>query len=110
MLEIEEYLTKSGDSPFGTWLRSLKDKRAQARILARLDRVRLGNFGDWKTLSGTAGLAELRDPYGPGYRIYFSIFENRLVLLLAGSTKRDQRRTIRQAEHYLDDYRKRAGK
>jgi putative addiction module killer protein len=104
MYEIEEYVTADGRSPFGEWLSGLRDRRAQARILARLDRVQLGNLGDWKTLSGGKGVAELRDPYGPGYRVYFALLDRRLVLLLAGSTKQDQRKAVRQAEDFLEDY------
>lgn len=107
MYEIEEYVTEDGRSPFGEWLGGLRDRRAQARILARLDRVQLGNLGDWKALSGGNGVAELRDPYGPGYRVYFALVGKRLVLLLAGSTKQDQRKAIRQAEGFLEDYQRR---
>lgn len=105
MYAIEEYVTADGRSPFGEWLGGLKDRRAQARILARLDRVQLGNLGDWKSLSG--GVAELRDPYGPGYRVYVALVDRRLILLLAGSTKQDQRKAVRQAERHLEDYHRR---
>ncbi|MEZ5863889.1 MAG: type II toxin-antitoxin system RelE/ParE family toxin [Geminicoccaceae bacterium] len=104
MYEIEEYTTEDGHTPFSEWLLGLRDRRAQARILSRLDRVQLGNLGDWKALGGRHGLAELRDPYGPGLRIYFAIIGGRVVLLLAGSTKRDQRSAIRRAEVHLDDF------
>ena len=107
MYEIEEYTTEDEWSPFADWLKGLKDQRAQARILARLDRVQLGNLGDWKALRGANGVAELRDPYGPGYRVYFALIDQRVVLLLAGSTKQDQRKAIRQAEGYLEDYHRR---
>jgi len=103
MYETEEYTTESGQAPFSDWLVGLRDQRAQARILGRLDRVRLGNLGDWKPLAGGNGLAELRDPFGPGCRIYFAIIERRVLVLLAGSTKADQRRTVRRAETYLAD-------
>lgn len=79
------------------------------RLLARLDRASLGNLGDWRTLSNAQGIAELRDPYGPGYRVYFSFVGGRTMLLLAGSTKRDQRKTIQRAKAHLEDYRRRTG-
>ena len=107
MYEIDEYVTADGRRPFGEWLAGLRDRRAQARLLSRLDRVQLGNLGDWKALPGTGGVAELRDPHGPGYRIYFGIVDGRFVLLLAGSTKRDQAAAIRRATTYLADYRER---
>jgi putative addiction module killer protein len=109
MYEIEEYIAEDGASPFAEWLEGLKDPRARARILARLDRVSLGNLGDWRALAGTDGVAELRDAYGPGYRVYFSFAGRNVVLLLAGSTKRDQRNAIRRAKAHLEDYHRRSG-
>lgn len=107
MYEIEEYVREDGTSPFAEWLGALKDTRARMRLLARIDRVSLGNLGDWRALSNAEGIAELRDPYGPGYRLYFSFVGKRIVLLLAGSTKRDQRKAIQSARAYLEDYRRR---
>jgi putative addiction module killer protein len=77
------------------------------RLLARLDRASLGNLGDWRAVSGAEGMAELRDHYSPGYRVYFSFVGRNTILLLAGSTKRNQSRAIRKAEGYLEDYRRR---
>ncbi|MEZ5904763.1 MAG: type II toxin-antitoxin system RelE/ParE family toxin [Geminicoccaceae bacterium] len=94
MYEIEEYTTEDGHTPFSEWLLGLRDRRAQARILSRLDRVQLGNLGDWKALGGRHGLAELRDPYGPGLRIYFGDHRRACRPAAGGSTKRDQRSAI----------------
>ena len=49
----------------------------------------------------------MREHYGPGYRIFYSIIGQRLVLLLAGSEKKDQGKTIDRADEYLLDYQKR---
>jgi putative addiction module killer protein len=51
------------------------------RLLARLDRASLGNLGDWTAVSDAAGIAELRDHYGPGYRVYFSFVGRKIILL-----------------------------
>ncbi len=107
MYDLEEYIEEDGSSPFAEWLSGLQDKRARARVLARLDRVSLGNLGDWKALSGVGGLAELRDSYGPGYRVYFSFIGQSVILLLAGSTKRDQKKMVQRAGAYLEDYKNR---
>jgi putative addiction module killer protein len=107
MYEIEEYVTEAGTSPFAEWLKGLKDTRARMRLLARLDRASLGNLGDWKALSDAEGIASLRDHYSPGYRVYFSFVGRKIILLLAGSTKRDQKRAVRTAKAYLADYKRR---
>jgi putative addiction module killer protein len=87
MHEIEEYVTEDGTSPFTDWLQGLKDTRTRMRLLARLDRASLGNLGDWKALSDAEGMVELRDHYGPGYRLYVSFVGRKIILLLGGSTK-----------------------
>jgi putative addiction module killer protein len=107
MYEVEEYVTEDGTTPFADWLEGVKDTRARMRLLARLDRASLGNLGDWKAVSGMEGIAVLRDHYGPGYRVYISFVGRNTILLLTGSTKRQQSRTIRQAQGYLEDYRRR---
>ena len=108
LYEVEEYATKQGATPFGKWLLGLKDKRAQAKLRARITRAAFDNFGDWKKIAGAPGLYEMRDHYGPGYRIYYSIQGQKIVLLLAGSTKKDQNKAITQATNRLADYQSRS--
>ena len=107
MYEIEEYIASNGKSPFAEWLLGLKDERAQAKIRARLTRASFGNFGDWKALKGVKNLFEMREHLNPGYRIYYSFTGRKIILLLAGSTKKDQRKTIVKAKEYLVDYERR---
>ena len=107
MYEVEEYQTEEGKKPFSEWLLGLKDKRAQVKLRARITRAELGNLGDWKALVATRGLYEMREHYGPGYRIFFTIVGRKIILLLAGSTKHEQRRVIAQAGEYLADYERR---
>jgi putative addiction module killer protein len=54
---------------FVAWLDELKDKRAQARIAARLRQAESGSLGDWQPVEGE--ISEMRVHYGPGYRLYF---------------------------------------
>lgn len=55
---------------FSKWLSKLRDRKAIARILARIESLRQGNTGDSKSLG--SGLHELRIHFGPGYRVYFT--------------------------------------
>jgi len=71
-----------------------------------LNRVRLGNFGDAKSVG--QGVWELRIPRGPGYRVYFARVENAIVLLLCGGEKATQRRDIDKARTYWQDYQRRS--
>jgi len=104
---IEEYITPSGKSPYAEWFDDLRDTIGKAKIAARIDRAAHGNFGDWKSIKGAQGVYEMRENYGPGYRIYYSIVGRKIILLLAASTKREQDRTIAKAKEYMADYEKR---
>ena len=100
--ELQEYLRADGRPPFAEWLTSLDDAKTRARIRVRLDRVRLGNVGDCRSLGG--GIYELRIDTGPGYRIYFGQTGDTLTLLNGGA-KGSQERDIRQAREYWQDFR-----
>ncbi|MBI5428203.1 MAG: type II toxin-antitoxin system RelE/ParE family toxin [Nitrospinae bacterium] len=90
--EIEFYESGSGSSPFVKWFNSLKDINAKAIIASRLDRLKLGNWGDCKYLGN--GLHELRIAFGPGYRVYFTRKNGKVVIILAGGHKGTQGRDI----------------
>jgi len=87
---------------FHQWLSGLKDQQACIRIYARLDRVRLGNFGDAAPIG--EGLSELRIHFGPGYRIYF-IQRDEKVVLLCGGDKTSQQRDIAKARMIAKEWR-----
>ncbi len=71
-------------------------------------RMRLGNMGDCKRVG--SGVLERRIDSGPGYRIYFGRNGDNLILLLAGSTKRRQQRTIAEAQSLWREYKRRKRK
>jgi putative addiction module killer protein len=106
MMELRHYTTVSGKDVFESWLMSLKDDRAEARIDARINRLSHGNFGDCKPVGN--GVWELRIDYGPGYRVYYAIVGQRCVLLLCGGDKRKQSSDIAKAIEYLKDYKQRS--
>jgi len=80
---------------FSAWLHGLKDNQAKARIRARVERAGLGNFGDWSPEGGD--IRAMRIDYGHGYRLYFTIRDNRIIFLLCGGDKRTQEADIKQA-------------
>ena len=90
-----EYTIHYSDT-FDRWFRSLRDIRAKQRIKVRLDRILEGNFGDHKSVG--QGVSELRIPYGAGYRVYYTLRNNTVVLLLCGGDKATQAQDIRQAQ------------
>lgn len=106
MYEILEYVTEDGQIPFREWLDGLKDAQTLARVEVRLNRVRLGNLGDHKSVG--QGVSELRIPYGPGYRIYYGRRGSAIVILLHGGEKHSQTRDIALARQYWLDYLRRA--
>jgi len=103
-ISIEIYQDERGREPFTEWLNSIKDQQTVARIDNRLERVRRGNFGDYRSLGG--GLYELRLQFGPGYRIYYGRIGEELVILLAGGDKSTQPRDIRRAQQLWEDYKR----
>lgn len=86
---------------FDNWLVKLKDVKARARILNRIDNVQRGTLGDYKSLGG--GLFELRVDYGPGYRMYFTHREETVIFLLAGGDKSSQNKDISRARALMEE-------
>lgn len=80
---------------FGQWLAGLRDQAGKARILGRIARARLGNFGDVKYFDG---IGEMRVDTGPGYRVYFAREGKTIYLLLHGGDKQSQRADIELAQ------------
>lgn len=81
---------------FATWLAGLRDDRARARILKRLDRAQAGNLGDVAPVG--EGVSEMRIFYGPGYRVYFIQRGSELIVLLCGGDKSTQAADINEAK------------
>lgn len=81
---------------FDRWFERLRDRKAAARVQARIDRAEAGNLGDWKPVGG--GVSEIRIDYGPGYRVYFVQRGLKLIVLLAGGDKGSQAKDIEAAK------------
>jgi probable addiction module killer protein len=80
---------------FDSWFTKLRDRQAQKRIQARIDRAESGNFGDCEPVG--EGVSEMRIHYGPGYRVYFAQQGMEIVILLAGGDKSTQPKDIKAA-------------
>jgi putative addiction module killer protein len=103
MARIDILLYRRGRaSPFSDWLASLKDARAVGIVRARLNRIRLGNFGDCKSVG--EGVEELRIDFGPGYRVYYGREGSLVVILLCGGSKGTQAQDILKAQRYWKEY------
>lgn len=85
---------------FDSWLASL-DEDTRGRILGRMRKASFGNFGDVKPVGG--GVSEMREHFGPGYRIYFKRKGNAIILLLAGGDKSTQSKDIANAVRLAKD-------
>jgi len=99
---LEYYVTAQGKKPFKEWLEGLKDVSARAKIRVRLDRVRLGNLGDNRSVG--SGVHELRIDYGPGYRVYYAREDGHIILLLLGGDKASQDKDIAAAKEFWKDH------
>ncbi len=101
--EVQRYTKLDGKIPFDEWFNSLRHIKAKYRIELRINRLELGNLGDYRSVG--EGVCELKIDYGPGYRVYFGQIGTTIVLLLCGGDKSTQDRDIGKAIEYWIDYR-----
>jgi putative addiction module killer protein len=80
---------------YRVWIDGLKNLAARARVLMRVDRLIHGNPGAHRNL--TEGVSELKVDVGPGYRVYYTLRGDRLLLLLVGGDKSSQTKDIAKA-------------
>lgn len=99
--KIEIFSDTNGREPFLDWLRNF-NRDIKKRIIARLNRIGLGNLGDYKAIDND--ILELRLNFGSGYRIYFGKEGRRLIILLCGGDKKTQKRDIKKAKEYWHYY------
>ncbi len=100
--ELEIYRDANGRAPYIKWFESIRDLKTRTQIQSRIDRIKSGNLGDYKSVGDD--VFELRFRSGPGYRIYFGQVGNTIVLLLCGGDKSSQDRDIRRAKAYWQEY------
>ncbi|MBK5300881.1 MULTISPECIES: type II toxin-antitoxin system RelE/ParE family toxin [Gammaproteobacteria] len=81
---------------FVAWHASIRDLRAKVAIARRIDRASAGNLGDIKPVGD--GVSEMRVDVGAGYRVYFTMRNGAVIVLLAGGDKSSQNTDIRRAK------------
>jgi putative addiction module killer protein len=99
------YSTIGAKVPFREWRSGITDNDTKAAIDARIARLRGGNFGKSEPIGG--GASESKIDFGPGYRIYYGLDGNELVVLLCGGDKSTQDSDIRRAKRFWGDYKER---
>lgn len=106
----KRYQMENGEVPFSVWMKKMrrKDPTAALRVDSRIARAMGGNFGDHKFERD--GVWELRIDYGPRYRVYYSIEDGEIILLLIGGNKKTQTADLDKAVEYLQDFKKRSRK
>lgn len=101
--EVIVYETPDSKRPYDEWLKSLRDRTAADKIALRIRRVEQGNLGNYRTVG--KGVCEFKIDYGAGYRIYFGLIGNTIVILLCGGDKSTQEQDILKAQEYWEEYR-----
>jgi len=100
MYEIKFFQLYNGKEPVKEWMLSL-DTSVRVKIIKRLERIYDGNFGDFKQIENN--LYELKFKLGKGYRIYYTIQGNKIILLLNAGDKSQQSKDILKAKEYLKE-------
>ncbi|MEO8657227.1 MAG: type II toxin-antitoxin system RelE/ParE family toxin [Bryobacteraceae bacterium] len=97
----KNYRTAAGKSPFREWLQQ-RVTEVRNRVNIRIRRIEeLGSYGDFKLVGN--GVFELRFDFGPGYRVYFGI-DGEEIILLGGGDKNTQPRDIKRCQEFWEDY------
>lgn len=95
---VEYFKTLSGKEPARDWLTNIKDKLTQAILYKRIRQAGEGQFGKSRNLGD--GVWELKIDYGPGYRVYYAIHGDELILILMSGSKSTQSADIKKAKTY----------
>ena len=108
MYRVLHYLDVDGKDHYQEWLDSLRDRQAKIAIIRRAARLEGGLAGDHKSIRG--GIQELRIDVGAGYRVYYAVVDQTIILLTCGGNKQSQDRDIATAIDMLRDWKRRNDK
>ncbi len=98
---IKMFETK-GKEVFLNSLTAIKDLRAKAQIIKRIERLRSGNRGDYKNIE--LNLYELRITTGKGWRVYYIEQDNEIIILMLTGNKSNQKKDIEKVKGLIDEY------
>jgi putative addiction module killer protein len=99
---LETLVQDDASCPFEDWRKGIRDTQTRQRIQNRLDRIERGNLGDCSSVGD--GVFEFRLMFGAGYRIYFALADDVVIVLLAGGDKSSQAKDIILAQGLWKDY------
>ena len=88
---LDMFMIKQTDE-FAAWLSSIKDGMARRRLARRLEKAQAGNLGDVKPVGD--GVFEMREHFGPGWRMYYVLRGEVLIVVLGGGDKSTQDKDI----------------
>ena len=100
-MQILEYTTDDGASPFARWFDRL-NAPAALKVRRAIAQIEAGNFANTKSVGG--GVRERIIEFGPGYRVYFGCVGDTWVILLGGGTKKRQQKDIDTAKTHWAHY------
>ena len=103
-MKVQEYIKEDGSNPYQKWFDNL-DAISAAKVTVAITRIEQGTHSNVKGVG--EGVLEYRIDFGPGYRVYFGLDGDVLVILLAGGTKKRQQRDIDVAKVRWADYKQR---
>lgn len=104
MIEVKVYKTEHGVEPFYNFLSNIKDPKAKSAVAKEVTKIEKGLPGTIRSVGN--GVKERKIYVGAGYRIYFYNDGQELIILLGGSSKKDQEQEIENAKNYLGDYKR----
>ena len=81
---------------FSEWFISLKDKIVKEKVRTCITKLQIGNFGGCQSIGD--GVSEVKIQYGSGYRLYYTIRNREIIILLCGGDKSSQKRDILKAK------------
>ncbi|NBV06890.1 MAG: type II toxin-antitoxin system RelE/ParE family toxin [Proteobacteria bacterium] len=98
---ISYYKSRNNKMPFMDWISNL-DPSTKEVVYERIEKVKVGYFGDYKNLGD--GVFELRINFGSGYRIYYAVNGKDIILLLCAGNKDTQSRDVKKAKFFWEEY------